>query len=367
MRRIYLALSLVCLLWSGAGAARAGLYNTAENSEEVLSPDYRKFELTLDKFKLVSDTPFRRRTELINKLAFRNMAELTDDERLNLSAYLIRKSQPGEAIEVLRPAETPDQRNFLIFANLGTAWQNLGPDDPGNMRKAADYLQKGLDKWPAKFDLLDEQQRKYFLSIGWSEGQLAWYHKVEKYHLRLVDLRTDGGDTYATMTRLLSKTGKPIQFIGDRGQWEPGKIARAEKEKLPQNSIEIVEQLLIWMPHDRRLFWLLGELLNAQGDYTQTDRIFAWLAQNGETAKELKDHRRTLLEYMQQRAKTNQGPENTLPSTPPSEQKNKPSAARPDETPGWNPNPWQMFGVGSLVGVLVTLFASWQIRSLRRR
>src|SRR5207244_12073881 len=74
------------------------------------------------------------------------------------------------------------------------------------------------------------------------------------------------------------KPPTPLRFVGDREKYEAGSIARAEKAKLPPDAVEIVEQLLIWLPHDDRLFWLLGELLNARGEYvTAGQEVFAWI------------------------------------------------------------------------------------------
>ena len=43
-------------------------------------------------------------------------------------------------------------------------------------------------------------------------------------------------------------------------------MAEAERKKLPENAVAVVEQLALWLPADGRLLWQLGELANAHGD-----------------------------------------------------------------------------------------------------
>src|SRR5262249_54147431 len=45
-----------------------------------------------------------------------------------------------------------------------------------------------------------------------------------------------------------------------------GKLADAERKKLPDDALAIVQQLALWMPADGRLLWQFGELCNAYGD-----------------------------------------------------------------------------------------------------
>src|SRR5205085_4989182 len=94
------------------------------------------------------------------------------------------------------------------------------------------------------------------------------------YQLKLINLRDReklgkaGKADFETVDALFDdgkKPPSPVRFVGESGKFEPGKLARGEKAKLPGNAIEIVQQLLVWLPGDDRLYWLLGELYNAQG------------------------------------------------------------------------------------------------------
>ena len=61
---------------------------------------------------------------------------------------------------------------------------------------------------------------------------------------------------------------------GRTGNTYAGRISAEELKKLPPDAIAIVQQLLIWLPGDARLYWLLGELLNAEGDVSSAATVF---------------------------------------------------------------------------------------------
>ena len=61
----------------------------------------------------------------------------------------------------------------------------------------------------------------------------------------------------------LDAKDQPIRFLNEKGEYEAGRIADADFKLLPRDAVEQVEQLLIWMPNDPRLLWLLAETLNA--------------------------------------------------------------------------------------------------------
>src|SRR5260370_5737675 len=54
--------------------------------------------------------------------------------------------------------------------------------------------------------------------------------------------------------------------VDDKGEYTPGKLAAAEKKKLPAGAAAIVQQLGLWLPADSRLLWQLAEPANAHGD-----------------------------------------------------------------------------------------------------
>src|SRR5262249_24701888 len=56
------------------------------------------------------------------------------------------------------------------------------------------------------------------------------------------------------------------RLVGPSGEYEAGLLANDQWAKLPANYMEIVQLLVLWMPHDPRLRWLLAEIENAQGN-----------------------------------------------------------------------------------------------------
>src|SRR5207245_9632271 len=56
-------------------------------------------------------------------------------------------------------------------------------------------------------------------------------------------------------------------FLNDKGAYEAGKLADAEKKKLPAKSVAVAQQLALWLPADGPLLWQLAELANAHGDF----------------------------------------------------------------------------------------------------
>src|SRR5260370_31808753 len=61
----------------------------------------------------------------------------------------------------------------------------------------------------------------------------------------------------------LDAKGEPIRFLNEKGEYEAGRIAAPDKDQMPRDSVEAVEQLLIWMPNDERLLWLLAATFQA--------------------------------------------------------------------------------------------------------
>src|SRR5262249_1307801 len=93
----------------------------------------------------------------------------------------------------------------------------------------------------------------------------------------------------------------PMRFVGPSGKWEVGRLADAERKKLPDESIpaalRVAQQLLLWFPDDARLLWQYGELLNAAGEIKPAataleQAVYAFRL----STPELKEHRQMLQE-----------------------------------------------------------------------
>src|SRR5204863_7741161 len=85
--------------------------------------------------------------------------------------------------------------------------------------------------------------------------------KAEELHLKLVTLRRGQPRGAQSLDDLFG-----VRYVGDQGEYAPGKIADAERAKLPPDAVAQVQLLPLWQPADGRLLWQLGELANAFGD-----------------------------------------------------------------------------------------------------
>jgi hypothetical protein len=277
-----------------------------------------------------------RRDELQSKL--RAGAASTQDQ-VDLSASLIRLGEPAQAAEVLTTLARREPRNFMVFANLGTA-----SEMEGRLAQAAEYLQQARDVWPGAWP-------------GLTAEQLAWYQRAEAYQARLVRLRlreSVGQRSGQQKTPEGVDDLFGVRFEGEKGRYEPGRIAPAEKAKLPKDAVAVVEQLLIWLPVDTRLYWLLGEVLNAEGDIASAATILDECAgARRYNARILREHRRTL-----QEAKAALAPVVSPLDSP----------TGPEEVPaGWSINGRLAALVGAGAGLLIVLLVYLQVRDLSRR
>src|SRR5208282_5247895 len=132
---------------------------------------------------------------------------ITLQERINLSAYLIRLLQYEEAVRVLEPVAAQERQNFMLFANLATAHQLAGRLD-----RALAYLEQTKDTWPTTWP-------------GFTKAQLKWFRTAEKYQLELVKLRyrelarSPGRRSAANenMDQLFHGDKGPVRFTGESG------------------------------------------------------------------------------------------------------------------------------------------------------
>jgi tetratricopeptide (TPR) repeat protein len=212
--------------------------------------------------------------------------ELTLDDRINLAADYLYLAPPNnaapwanKAIRVLTPA-VGDRGNFLVLANLATAYEMAGIPE-----RALDYRRQALAAWPQSWP-------------GWSTLQLVWYRRLEKLHLHLLQLRTQEAARSPRGPEKLDELFPGVKFVGPKGEYEAGRIALEQMAEIPPDAINLVMQLLFWLPNDNRLYWLLAELLNAQGDVLAAERIFYDLVEqrNYKQAREVRQHYQILVE-----------------------------------------------------------------------
>jgi hypothetical protein len=255
-----------------ASVGHAGLYYSGEQIAELPSR-WRGFLLDQRALRQLAAppsvtkpaSPLRSRYEEARKALEKSMGQrkLNADELADLGALCIRLGEPAKAVELLRTAQREHPAHFRIVANLGTAWQLQG-----DLQQAASYLQQAVRLAP---------------------GKLV---KAEELQLKLVRLRQREPRTAQDLDDLLG-----VRFVDEAGKLEPGKLAAAERKKLPSDAAALVQQLALWLPADGRLLWQLAELANAQGDIrTAAGILDGCVTEFGLHAPELRRQRRLLRE-----------------------------------------------------------------------
>jgi len=236
--------TLACLLlFLASSAARAGLYYSGETFADLPS-QWRGFLLDQRQLRTIavkptgsaSPSPMRVRYEAeaarLTKLT--KERKLTADEAADLGAIYVRLGEVAKALEVLGPAQREHASHFRLAANLGTAWQMHG-----DLGQAAAALQQAVRLAPGK------------------------YQKAEELHLALVRKRAREARGTTDLDDLFG-----VQYVGPTGKYEPGRLAEAQRKKLPDGAVALTQQLALWLPADPRLLWQLAELANAHGDVT---------------------------------------------------------------------------------------------------
>jgi hypothetical protein len=237
--------------------ARAGLYYSGENAGE-LPAQWRGFLTDHRAVRQIGVTPSpgaplhllrEQYEEAATKLeSAAKKRELTADELADLGALHVRLGRPAKGVELLRKAHRDHPEHFQIAANLGTAWQASG-----DLNEAERALREAARLAPTRWKPFEEAQ------------------------LKLVQLRQ----------REAKGTLAPDDLFA------LGAFTRADRKKLPENDVSLVQQLALWLPADGRLLWLLGELANAHGDVRTAANIMEGVV--GEfaiTIPEAREHRK---------------------------------------------------------------------------
>jgi hypothetical protein len=247
LRILLLTILTLGLVLLSSSTVHAGLYYSGEQYAELPSRlrgfliDHRALRAIA--FERPGNLPasalrddYLAAVERLEKL--KKTRALTADETADLGALYVRLGKPDKAVAVLLPAVRKNPEHFRLTANLGTALQLTG-----ELERAAEYLAEAVQLAPEKLK------------------------EAEKAHLALVRLRLKEGRAANTPTAVDDLFG--VKYDG-----EPGKMADAERKKLPENAVAIVQQLALWLPADGRLLWQVGELANAYGDVRMAAAIF---------------------------------------------------------------------------------------------
>src|SRR5207302_211791 len=90
---------------------------------------------------------------------------------------------------------------------------------------------------------------------GWTSAQLKWPRRVEGCFLKYLHHRVEEsrrppartGDELAPFTDALFPG---LRFVGPGEGYALGQLAPAQQVRLPADAAEVVEQILLWLPHD---------------------------------------------------------------------------------------------------------------------
>lgn len=291
--RTLLALNSFLLL---TVAARAGLFDPKKPEVELLGSSglealpHPAFVDRMADLLVVGNPSLPKNTERDKVIAARDalakQPSLTPHDRIRLAILRIRLREFDPALMELQQAYAANPRDFYAMSALGTVYQQMG-----QVPEAVRYLEAARDLFPADFP--------------GSPAQIAAVRDLLAAQLKLARLR------------FREQAGRPgrrpsppvdvddlfgVRFVGPSGQYEPGNLAPDQKAKLPANAIATVQQLLLWLPDDARLYWLLGELYAADGELENALSVFEeCLNVRRLDAPLLKQHRQAVRDAMDAR------------------------------------------------------------------
>ena len=293
MRRVLFV--SVLTLWV-CGPAMAGMYIPGEPADFV-PIDGKVTALSFDRFRLkMTDLTGaalaldpRYPTSDLGKKYVALMKELQQQRRqlsaerlTSLGGYYYRLVKWDDALDVFLEASRKDRTNFEAYSDLVVLYLVQG-----QYTEARTYF--GSAKQPPKLP-------------GMSSEESAWCYKVDGYLLKLIRERSSEKRNAVPPNQLHPDNLFGVEFVGESGGYEAGKLAQVQKSKLPEDSIAIVQQLLFWMPGDARLYWQLAELYNASGEMENARTIMNECVDSRRYQPDLlREHRRQIDEEIEQR------------------------------------------------------------------
>jgi tetratricopeptide (TPR) repeat protein len=336
------------LFFAAISQVSAGLYDPSHPTSELVSErgvralPFELFRDVLNEIRNIGDsvrTP-KARTEYLERRAAllrRGPATLSPNELVELAFAEQRLRQPDDALKTLRQAQGRDQRSFWVQADLGAVYQATN-----QLQEAAPIVTAARDSFPEP----------------WPGGKVAgdWFKRMERVQSELLKLRLregggrGGGRRSAPVHEVDDLFS--VKFVGPSGQYEAGKMADAEKAKLPADAEAVVQQLILWFPDDTRLLWLLGELYNASGDIDSAFAVFQkCVEERSYDSPTLRERRKLVKEARDALAEQKQ------------------AAAQEAEKPKESviPGKGTLWTVGAISGAVFVILGWWQFREVIRR
>ncbi|MDY3554839.1 tetratricopeptide repeat protein [Gemmata sp. JC717] len=255
----------------------------------------------------------------------------TQEENVALAVDLLRFRKADDADGTLAGRQRQGYLGNVTLAHIAAAQPS--PSDP-----------KVLD-WARAYNLLtiaNEETPPKSLP-GLTPQQLAWQLKLNNgVLLKLFRLRMEEARSRPTPENELPDAIFPVNFA----QVADGALVPAERAKLPPDALATVQQLVLWFPHDTRLYWLLAEVYAARGEFAAAERIMnecvSSLAYSNR--KVLMAHREAVVKAAKEKGPTN--PEELLPAAG-----DAPATDPPPEVPFTLGAVWVYFGVVGLVAL----------------
>jgi len=195
----------------------------------------------------------------ITEFQQRGEESLTPEERADLGGALIRLRRTDKAFDWLRQASRERNADFFTWTHL-----------------AAVCAVK--EQWPAAMEAQQIGKGEFpEMLFDYPPAQRDWYRRVERDYLtKWLKLRAGerrvtgfGGNVVEQVDAIFGT----IDWGDATGNYLAGSLAESERAKLPPDALAIAQQLSIWAPDDTRLFWLVGELYNVNGDLPAAIRI----------------------------------------------------------------------------------------------
>lgn len=225
------------------------------------------------------------------------------DDLAERAGLLLRVGELDRAINLLIPRTRDPRPSYFVFITLGQLYATRGGDQ---WTDALRYHEEGLldTEMPPTIKGLTPAQRNWVSQLD--NQYLPHYYRIGKH-----DAELRRGKPQAELDRMIETEEvlplfplprardeqKPVRFVNEAGVYQPGQLAAAERAKLPDDAIAIVQQLILWFPRDARLYWLLAELYAASGQFRTAAELFercSWSLQFSKR-KIMMDHRAAVM------------------------------------------------------------------------
>ncbi len=301
----------------------------------------------------------------VEKRRKKGVASLAPEELAGYTADLIRLNRAGEVLNLLQPlARDPRRGGFIAYAHLAVAHATSA-----GWTEAYEQQQMAIrySEFPTRFAKL-------------TRPQLAWLKRMEReYYFPFLAHRAEEsrrnrrGDLNQDVDPIFpsavppKKSEDPFQVARDRAEYKAGSIPERSRKKLPPDAMAIVQQLVLWHPYDARLYWLLGELYNAEGDGESALRILDHCSFNmGYSNPNLLHHRQILQQAAATIAAQKAEQANKLRDAETAEKQRslEEEQKRMDAEHNYRKRFWWILSIGVAIGVLLIYY---QFREVIRR